>query len=658
MQRTARAATAAAGRQHPQAPVQMRTAGMLLQSRCGISCVGHDLLICQGLKLRICQHVAVRFVVVSDHAVDWPCAGVARVHKSLLNHMQVSMQVPRSGGSISGGSSDDDDDVAPARQRLPSRGSPASPAPRGAADAAELGERLDGPFASNGEAPAARAPVAGQGGSLRGGDAAAAAAALRKRLLKKRAARAAAPAVTADGMEDADDDDALRATARAAEQPARAESPAGSGNKGAATAAAPARKQLLKRSAAGALPPAAPASEMEDADAGDTLRPAAGAREQLPKTDSPPTLGGRPRMRAGHMLSSSDDDSGGECSGSGGPKRRLLALVSKRARHAPADGEADSTLSPGARHADPADAQPYEPDDEDMAADAQSTGSGDATPKCRHSGGTLPAHSGGTLRAKAHSPAGSGMARKRSRSSKLPNKRPKSGAPAAVRSSPSSGSGPVGARLGPERRADEAAAAPQSPDMHRSAPMELAVERASDSGSGGAGRGDAGGQDVDMAAGRGVNMLPAMRQRNATAAAADLAQQDGAAADALPLGESGVPEQQGGGAGDALTSSAPVAGATVEDASLGDRTGLLLRGLGEEAEARLQASDENRAPLNTPGCDAPVLCTACLLQQAFAFSLRPCCAKSQYQGKVLSAICPGGLEPSDASTLNTPDPAT
>ena len=521
------------------------------------------------------------------------------------------MQVPRSGGSSPSSSSDSDDDkhTAPERQRPPSCVSPASPAPLGAADAAEPGPRLAGSFAEDGERPAAGALPAGLGGSRRGNGVAAAAAALRKRLLKRGAAaeaRALAPAAVAGDAGDADADNLPRAASRAAEQPAPAGSPAGSGSDSGGAAPAPTRKQLLKRRAAGALPPAALASEMEDADAADILRPGAGAGEQPPGAGSPSALVAAPRMRAGRMLSSSEEDSDEECSGRGDSKRRVPAFVSKRARHAPADGEMGTPRSPGAEQADPAGT----PRDEDMAACAPSGGSPDATPG-RHSGGTPPAHSGGAPHAEAHSPSGSGVARKRSRSSKLPNKRPRSGAAAPGRSSPSAGSGPDDGRSASDPQADQAAAAALSPGTHHAAPMDLGVEGGSDGGGAG------GSQDGNAAAARGGS-VPFALQRSSTATPdANVDQHDCATADAPPLADSSMSEQPKGGAGGALNSSAPVAGTPGEDAALDDEAGRLLRGLDEEAEAEAlwQARDENQAPRNIPGCDAPILRSACLLQQ-------------------------------------------
>ena len=513
----------------------------------------------------------------------------------------VTMQVPRSGGSVASGSSSSDDDkhIAAARHRPLCRVSPADPAPLGAADAAEPGACLAGSFAEDGEA--AGAPPAGLRGSRRGNGAAAAAAALRKRLLKRGAARALAPAAVAGDVGNADADDSPRAASRAAEQPAQAESPAGSGSDSTGAALAPARKPPLKRRAAGASPPAALASEMEDEDAADIQRPGAGAGEQPPGAGSPPALAARPRVRAGRMLSSSEEDSDKECSGRGDPKRRVPAAVSKRARHAPADGEVGSARSPGMEQAGPAGTQPSAPSDENMAACAWSGGSEDATPG-RHSGGTSPAHSSGAPCAETHSPGDSGVARKRSRSSKLPNKRPRSGAAAPGRSSPGAGSGPVDGRLGSDPLADQAAAAAPSPGTHHAAPMDLGVEGGSDGGRAG------GSQDWNAAAARDGSVLLALQLSSTTAPNADVARHS-ATADALPLADGGVPEQHEGGAGGALTST-PAAGMPGEDAALNDGAGRLVRELDEEAEALWQARHENQAPRNTPGCDAhdaPVL---------------------------------------------------
>lgn len=525
------------------------------------------------------------------------------------------MQVPRSGGNSASGSSSSDDDkhMAPSRQRPPSRVSPANPAPLGAADAAEPGARLAGSFAEDGKAPAAGAPPAGLCGSRRGNGAAAAAAALRKRLLKRGAARALAPAADAGEVGDADADESSRSASRAAEQPAPAGSPAGSGSDSGGAAPALARKQLLKRKAAGAVPPAALASEMEDADAADIQRPGAGAGEQPPGAGSPSALVAGPRMRAGRTLSSSEEDSDTECSGRGDPKRRVPAVVSKRARHAPADGEVGSARSPCMVRADPADTPPSAPSGEDMAVCARSGRSADATRGC-HSG-TSPAHSSGKTRAEAHSPGDSGVARKRRRSSKLPNKRPRSGAAAPGRSSPGAGSGPVDGRLGSD---PQAAAAVLPPNTHHAAPMDLGVKGGSDGGGAG------GSQDGNAAAARDGSVLFALQRSSTTTPDAGVARHDSATADALPLADSGVPEQHEGGAGGAVISSAPAAGTPGEDAALDDEAGRLLRGLNEEAEVLWQARDENQAPRNTPGCDAPVLRSACLLQQAISLAALLC----------------------------------
>ena len=527
-----------------------------------------------------------------------------------------TMQVQRPGGSSTSGSSDSDDDehMASARQRPPCRASPADPAPVGAAHAAEPGACLAGSFAEDGEA--AGAPPAGLCGSRRGNGAAAAAAALRKRLLKRGAARALAPAAVAGDVAGADADDSPRAASRAAEQPAPAEGPAGSGSDSGGAAPAPARKQLLKRRAAGALLSAALASEMEDADADDVLPPGAGAGAQPPGAGSPSALAAGPRVRAGRMLSSSEEDSDKECSGRGDPERRVPAVVSKRARHAPADGEAGSARSPGMEPAGPAGTQPSAPSDEDMTACAQSGGSAGATPG-RPSGGTPPAHCSGAPCAEARSPGCSGVARKRSRSSKLPNKRPRSGAAAPGRSSPGAGSGPVDGRVGSVPLADRAAAAAQSPGTHHAAPMDLGVE--GDSDGGGAG----GSQDGHAAAARDGSVLLALQLSSTTAPNADVARHP-ATADALPLADGGVPEQHEGGAGGALTST-PAAGMPGEDAAPDDEAGRLVRGLDEEAEAPWQARDENQAPQNTPGCAAPVLRSACLSQQAPILTALLCC---------------------------------
>lgn len=517
------------------------------------------------------------------------------------------MQGPRSGVSSASGSSSSDDDngMAPSRQRPPGRVSPSKPAPLGAAKAADPGARLAGSFAEDSEA--AGAPPAGLGGSRRASGAAAAAGALRKRLLKRGAARAPAPAAVADDVEDADAGASPRAASHAAEQPAQAESPAGSGSDSGGAAPAPARKQLLKRRAAGAVPPAALASDMEDEDAADVLRTAAGAGEQLPGAGSPSALAAGPRVCAGCMLSSSEEDSDGGCSGS------VPAAVSKRARHAPADGDVGSARSLGMELADPENLQPSAPSDQDMAACERRGGSADATPGC-HSGGASPAPGSGTPRAEARSPGGSGVARKRSRSSKLPNKRPRSGAAAPGRSSPGAGSGLIDGRLGSDPLADQAAAAALSPGTHHAAPMDLGVEGGSDGGGAGGSHADAGSQDVNTAAARDGSVLFAQQKSSTAAPAADVALQNRAAADALPLADSGEPERHEGGPGGNVTSSACVAGMTGEDAALDDEAERLLRGLDEEAEAPWQARDENQAPQNTPGCDAPVLCSACFLQ--------------------------------------------
>ena len=525
------------------------------------------------------------------------------------------MQVPRPGGSSASDSdssdSDDDKHMAPVRQRPPSRVSSASPSPLGAADAAGTSPRLAGSSAEDGEAPAAGAPPAGPCSSRRGTSATAAAAALRKRLLKRGAARALAPAAVAGDAGDVDADESPRAAARATEQPAQVGSPAGSGSDSGGAAPAPARKQLLKRRAAGALPPAALASDMEDVDAADALWPGAGAGEQPPGAGSPSALVAGPRVRAGRMLSSSEEDSDEGCTGSGDPTRRVPAVVSKRARHAPADGEVGSARSPGMEQADPADLQRRAPSDEDMAACEQSGGSADATPGC-HSGGSSPAHGSGAPRAEAHSPGGSGVARKRSRSSKLPNKRPRSAAAAPGRSSPGAGSGPVDGRMGSDPQADQAAAAALSPGTHHAAPMDLGAIGGSDGGGTGGSHRDAGSQDVSAAAARDGSVLFALQRSGAPTPAADVSRHDRATADAPPLADSGVPEPHVGGAGDRMTSSASVAGMPGTDAALDDEAERLLRGVDEVAEAPWQAGDENQAPQNIPGCDVPDLRSACL----------------------------------------------
>ncbi len=236
----------------------------------------------------------------------------------------------------------------------------------------------------------------------------------------------------------------------------------GGAREGPATArpGAPGRRRLLKKGAPGPLPPSDAPGAMEDADAVGALnadgpvvarRRAAGG---LSDSDS----GTRARMSSASSGAMEDSADGGRRAaaqpGSGHAKRAAQGQQSpsKRARWAEADDA--GAESSGQRMPPSPTPPPAAPGDADMDA-ALVTGGGEP-----HDAGALPA--GGA-------PAGDGgsTARKRSRGSRLPNKRPRpqlpdfpAGDPGGCMRSPDSS---AGAEPGPVAASEAAHAPPEAP---------------------------------------------------------------------------------------------------------------------------------------------------------------------------------------------------
>lgn len=500
-------------------------------------------------------------------------------------------------------------------QRRPSR---PTPRPVQQADAVrELEERLFSLSASDDAAPSAPGPAA-----------AGRPTAARRQLAKKGAARDVEERMVS--LSASEDAGPAAPRSRAAE-PARP--------------APPGRRRLLKKAAPRAL--GGGDSDVEDSDAGDTQDavPPALEPEDMIASDSAPHA----CMRG--VVSSSDEASDHDTAELGGgmtAKRRSRGSLglAKRARRASAalegGGEERQSSEPEAPMLPAASLLPAQ-DHADMDADAPS-----GVPVSERqllNGGELPPEA----EADAKEPGGGssgGVARKRARSSKLPNKkmRPQATPPdpdlklnplVPAASDPESsmlGSGsdspdtkPTGAASVGHPAAAPADASPSPAPLH--APRRAAGATLSDredSGGGqsshevGAGDGvrlgqdDRGGQwdEAVSCAGSGVRLEGGsggwLADGDESAIASSAAEGEAhALQDETGLDAAGVGRLLGMAGG--VPASGATAGAAGGAAALEDETEQLLRELDAEAAAANSHGDENQAPPNTRGCAAFLL---------------------------------------------------